>query len=165
MGQQLTVSELARRSGVSKGTISQLENGVVAPSIETVWALSDALSVPFATLVDEPTGAATVIRQDQSSPVSSATADYSAALLSASPPGARRDVYLVRAGAGALRASQPHQAGTVEHVILVSGRAIAGPADAPVDLEPGDYVSYRGDAPHIFKADAAAVAVLISELR
>lgn len=164
-GQQLSVSELARRSGVSKGTISQLENGVVAPSIETVWALSDALSVPFATLVGEPSAAATVIRSDQSSPVSSASTDYSAGLLSASPPGARRDIYLVRAGGGAVRCSEPHQAGTVEHVILVSGRATAGPAAAPVDLEPGDYVSYRGDAPHIFKADATAVAVVISELR
>lgn len=163
--QQLSVSELARRSGVSKGTISQLENGAATPSIETLWAISDALAVPFSMLVEQPVPAVTSIRGSDATAIVSAQTDYSAALLSASPPGARRDLYLVRAADGAIRTSEPHQPGTVEHLILVSGRADAGPTDAPVDLNPGDYLSYRGDAPHIFRSHSETVAILVSELR
>jgi quercetin dioxygenase-like cupin family protein len=54
--------------------------------------------------------------------------------------------------------------GVVEHVVLSSGRALVGPADAPVELSPGDYVAYPGDLPHIFQAlDEGTSAVLVSE--
>ena len=160
------VSELARRAGVSKATVSQLENGTGNPSVETLWALGDALGIPFAALVDQPPNAPTLIRADELDGVPSAASAYSATLVSASPPGARRDVYIVRAEPGEPRRSLPHQAGTTEHVILLSGSARIGPADAAVSVSPGDYLTYAGDAAHVFEALAPGTsAVLISELR
>ncbi|GAA1727709.1 XRE family transcriptional regulator [Microbacterium paludicola] len=162
----LSVSELARRAGISKATVSQLENGAGNPSVETLWALGVALGVPFAVLVDQQASAPTLIRASDHSGVPSAAAPYSATLLSASPPGARRDVYLIHADPGEPRRSDPHHQGTTEHVILVSGRAAIGPADAPIELGPGDYLAYAGDVPHVFDALAPGTsAVLISELR
>lgn len=162
----LSVSELARRAGVSKATVSQLESGAGNPSVETLWALGVALDVPFAVLVDQQAGAATLIRADELAGVPSAAAAYSATLLSASPPGARRDIYLIQAEPGEPRRSDPHHPGTTEHVILLAGQALVGPADDPVSLDPGDYLSYPGDAPHVFEAAAPGTrAVLISELR
>lgn len=162
----LSVSELARRANVSKGTVSQLENGSGNPSVETLWAIGVALDVPFAVLVDQQAHAPTLIRAADLSGVPSAAAAYSATLLSASPPGARRDVYLIRAEPGEPRRSMPHHPGTTEHVVLIAGRASIGPAEAPVALAPGDYLSYPGDAPHVFEAfEPGTSAVLISELR
>lgn len=162
----LSVSELARRAGVSKATVSQLESGSGNPSVETLWALGVALGVPFAVLVDEQANAPTLIRADDLAGVPSSAAAYSATLLSASPPGARRDVYLIRAEPGDARRSDPHHPGTVEHVVLLAGRAEVGPDEAPVELRPGDYLTYPGDAPHVFEATVPGTsAVLISELR
>ncbi len=162
----LSVSELARRASVSKATVSQLESGNGNPSVETLWALGDALGIPFAVLVGQPASAPTLIRADELSGVPSAAAPYSATLLSASPPGARRDVYVIRAEPGEARRSAPHPPGTTEHVILMTGSVRTGPAEAPVQLYPGDYLAYAGDAPHVFEAVAPGTsAVLISELR
>ncbi|WP_404472710.1 helix-turn-helix domain-containing protein [Microbacterium aerolatum] len=162
----LSVSELARQAGVSKATVSQLENGSGNPSVETLWALGVVLDVPFAVLVDQQANAPTLIRADDLAGVPSAAAAYSATLLSASPPGARRDVYLIQAEPGEPRRSDPHHAGTTEHVILISGQARIGPADDGVLLNPGDYLSYPGDTPHVFEATTPGTsAVLISELR
>lgn len=162
----LSVSELARRAGVSKATVSQLEGGSGNPSVETLWALGVALGVPFAVLVDQQANAPTLIRADDLAGVPSSAAAYSATLLSASPPGARRDIYLIQAEPGDARRSDPHHPGTIEHVILLAGEARVGPVDDPVALSPGDYLTYPGDAPHIFEATAAGTsAVLISELR
>src|SRR5690606_33953933 len=116
----LSASELSRRAGVSKATVSQLENGTGNPSVETLWALGDALGIPFSALVDEAAAAPTLIRADEIAGVPSAAAAYSATLLSACPPGARRDVYLIQAEPGEPRRSLPHRAGTVEHVVLIS---------------------------------------------
>ncbi|WZH35990.1 MAG: helix-turn-helix domain-containing protein [Microbacterium enclense] len=149
----LGVSELARRAGVAKATVSQLENGGGNPSVETLWALASALDIPFAVLVDEGVRSPTLIRAGEATAaVASSASDYLAVLLSASPPHARRDIYLLSAEPGAPRISEPHPRGTVEHVVLVSGRGRVGPADEAFELSPGDYLSYAGDAPHVFEA-------------
>ena len=73
---------------------------------------------------------------------------------------------MIRAEPGEPRESLPHMAGVVEHVVLSHGRARVGPLEDPVDLGPGDYVSYPGDQPHTFHAlKPATTAVLVSEHR
>src|SRR3954454_1763260 len=49
----ISLGELARRAGIAKSTVSQLEAGTGNPSVETLWALAVALSVPFGRLVQE----------------------------------------------------------------------------------------------------------------
>ncbi|WP_335337372.1 helix-turn-helix domain-containing protein [Microbacterium sp. No. 7] len=165
-GAGLSVSELARRAGVSKATVSQLEAGSGNPSVETLWALGTALGVPFSVFVHDEAPPLTLVRIGDARRILSASAPYAASLLSASPPNARRDIYLIQAEPGTPKPSDPHARGTIEHVVLIAGRAVAGPRDEPVTLEPGDYLSYPGDAPHVFEAlEPRTSAVLISELR
>ncbi|QHC68598.1 helix-turn-helix domain-containing protein [Rathayibacter sp. VKM Ac-2759] len=160
----LSISEIARRAGIAKSTLSQLEAGEGNPNLETLWALGGALGVPFSHLVEPPRRTVQLIRAGDGPRIASATADYVATLLSACPPGARRDVYLVAGEPGTARDSAPHARGTVEHVVLSTGRARVGPADAPVELGPGDYLSYPGDEQHVFDAlEPGTTAVLVSE--
>ncbi|OLR94866.1 helix-turn-helix domain-containing protein [Actinokineospora bangkokensis] len=162
----LSLGELGRRAGVAKSTLSQLEAGTGNPSIETLWAVSSALGVPFSRLVDPPAPVVRVVRLGEAEAVPSDSADYTTALLSAGPPGARRDLYLVSAEPGSRRESAPHPPGEVEHVVLCTGRALVGPVDEPVELRPGDFITYPGDAPHVFEAlDPATTAVMLSEYR
>lgn len=163
----LSVSELARRAGVAKATVSQLENGGGNPSVETLWALASAMEIPFAVLVDEGPRSPTLIRAGEgATAVASSASDYVAVLLSASPPHARRDIYLLTAEPGAPKLSAPHPRGTTEHVVMVSGHGRVGPADDPFELGPGDYLSYAGDAPHLFEALTPGMSlVCVSESR
>ncbi|MFB7378619.1 helix-turn-helix domain-containing protein [Kitasatospora purpeofusca] len=160
----LSMAELARRAGIAKSTLSQLESGVGNPSVETLWALGVALDVPFSRLVDPPRPVVRVVRAGEGPVTHSERADYAATLLASCPPNARRDIYRIEAEPGETRASDPHMPGTVEHVLLGAGRALAGPTGAPVELGPGDYVSYPGDAPHVFRALApGTLAVIVME--
>lgn len=160
----LSLSEVAQRAGIAKSTLSQLEAASGNPSLETLWALCVALDTPFSRLVDPRRPRIQVTRAGEGAAVSSAQADYHAALLSACPPGARRDIYRVTAEPGQQRTSDPHMPGVVEHVVLGSGRALVGPADDAVELGPGDAISYPADLPHVFRALATGTwAVLVSE--
>ncbi|HEY9390314.1 MAG TPA: XRE family transcriptional regulator [Mycobacteriales bacterium] len=159
----LSMTELARRAGIAKSTLSQLESGVGNPSVETLWALGVGLGVPFSRLVDPPRPAVRVIRAGEGPVTYSERADYAATLLASCPPGARRDLYRIQAQPGEPRTSQPHMPGTTEHVVLGAGRALVGPVEDPIELDPGDYVTYRGDVPHTFRAlqdDTTAVIVM-----
>ena len=160
----LSLSELARSAGVAKSTLSQLESGTGNPSLETLWALSVALDVPFSRLVDQPRPAVRVIRSGEGPVTYSERASYAATLLASCPPHARRDIYRIQVQPGEPRLSEPHNPGATEHVVLSTGRALVGPAGQPADLGPGDYIVYPGDAPHIFKAlEPDTTAVLIME--
>ncbi|MBF6133127.1 helix-turn-helix transcriptional regulator [Nocardia otitidiscaviarum] len=160
----LSLSEVAKRAGIAKSTLSQLESGSGNPSIETLWALCVALDVPFSQLLDPPRPQVQVIRAGEGQALASAQADYRIALLSAAPPNARRDIYRLTVEPGHPRESDPHTRGVVEHVVLCAGRAKVGHVDAPVELHPGDYICYPGDLPHIFEAlESGTWGLLISE--
>lgn len=72
-------------------------------------------------------------------------------------------LYRLKAEPGEPRRSEPHQAGAMEHLLLMRGRARAGPVEEPVELHVGDYMSYPADQPHLFEAlenETAAVIVV-----
>ncbi|MBN3142718.1 helix-turn-helix transcriptional regulator [Pectobacterium brasiliense] len=159
----LSVTELAKRAGLAKSTLSQLETGIGNPSLETLWALAMALDVQVSQLIGQPRQHVQVIRANEGAATYSEQANYAATLLAACPAGAQRDIYRLKVQPGEARVSQPHRPGTVEHVILSSGRARIGPVTQPVELNAGDYISYSADVPHLFdalEADTSAVMLI-----
>ncbi|MBO0839217.1 MAG: helix-turn-helix transcriptional regulator [Sciscionella sp.] len=150
----VSLTELAKRAGIAKSTLSQLESGGGNPSVETLWALAVALNVPFSRLVDPPKSTVRILRAGEGPAVHSEQTNFVGTLLSSCPPNARRDVYLIRIEPGAPRIAEPHIAGTVEHVVVAAGSIRTGPADEPIELATGDYAAFPGDVPHIYQARA-----------
>src|SRR3954469_9222204 len=74
----LSLSELAKRAGLAKSTLSQLEAGTGNPSVETLWALGVALDVPFSRLVDPRAAALVVVRAGEGFGVRAAEANFTA---------------------------------------------------------------------------------------
>ena len=159
----MSLAELARRAGLAKSTLSQLESGTGNPSLETLWALAMALDVQVSRLIGEAQARVQVIRAHEGVAAVSEQGNYAATLLAACPRRAQRDVYRVRAQPGA-RGCPPHGLGMIEHVILASGRARIGPLGQEVELAPGDYIRHAADVPHVFEALAPdTVAVMLLE--
>lgn len=160
----LSLAEIARRAGIAKSTLSQLEAGNGNPSLETLWSLCVALDIPFARLLEPQAQKTQVIRCGEGTKVVAEQAHYQAILLAACPPGARRDIYLLLTQPGADRISQPHPAGSIEHIIVTKGKALVGLTEAPEVLGEGDYICYPADQEHIFKAlEADTQAILVAE--
>lgn len=160
----LSLTEIARQAGIAKSTLSQLEAGVGNPSLETLWALSIALKVPFATLIEPQKSQVQLIRKGEGIRIESEHADYTSLLLSACPASARRDIYQILVQPGEARLSSPHMAGVIEHIILTRGSAMVGLANQAEKLLAGDYISYPGDLEHIFDAlEENTEAIVIME--
>jgi quercetin dioxygenase-like cupin family protein len=43
---------------------------------------------------------------------------------------------------------QPHGAGTLHHICVISGKLRTGPLTEPVGLSAGDFARFPGDIPH-----------------
>lgn len=160
----LSLTEVSRRAGIAKSTLSQLESGSGNPSIETLWALCVTLDIPFAKLLEEQTNTTKVIRRGEGMKVVAEQANYQAILLASCPPSARRDIYFLQVEPGSDRISNPHVSGAVEHLIVTKGRALVGLIQAPEELAEGDYICYPADQKHIFQAlEPNTQALLIAE--
>ena len=149
----ISLAELARRAGIAKSTLSQLEAGAGNPSVETLWALAVALDVPFSRLrrstrragAGDPGGRGPVLRVR--------AAPFTSALLAACPPGARRDLHLMTAEPGPVpggrRRTSPAPSSTSSSRPGAGGPGRSG---AEVELDPGDYLRFSADQPHGYEA-------------
>ena len=160
----LSMAEIARQANIAKSTLSQLESGIGNPSLETLWALSIALKVPFSKLIEPAQDKVQLIRKGGGLKIESEHADYTSLLLSACPASARRDIYQILVQPGESRHSSPHMPGVIEHIILTQGCALVGLLNQEEKLFPGDYISYPGDQDHIFNAlEENTEAIIIME--
>ncbi|MGV9382202.1 helix-turn-helix domain-containing protein [Nonomuraea sp. NPDC003707] len=151
-------SELARRAGLSKATLSQLEAGKGNPTIETLDAI--ALRIPLTDLLARDTDPGPVFVPG----TEIAEGEVGRELLRRISSGHSLEIWRLRMPAHTDLTGVPHATGTVEHLLVASGRLTAGPADAPRLLGPGDLLAFAGDAPHLYRTDAepADVTVVIA---
>ncbi|WP_030613678.1 helix-turn-helix domain-containing protein [Streptomyces sclerotialus] len=146
--QRLSLSELARRSGVGKGTLSELEGGQRNPTLETLYALTTALNSPLsAVLSDHPRHAFQA--QDEGVSGSAVTA---ALIERFEEPPAATDIFRIRIAAGSVQESAAHITDTSESLMVLTGTAVVGDPAEPQTAGPGEYAHWRADTPHLYSA-------------
>ncbi|WP_456475325.1 helix-turn-helix domain-containing protein [Candidatus Pyrohabitans sp.] len=151
---EISLTGLAERAGISKSTLSSLEAGEANPTISTLWALADALGVPFGLLVSETeVGAGTE---------EVAEAGVNVRLIEQSDGEPRIEVYLMRLEPKGKREATPHAPGVVERVFVINGRMFAGALSSPSLLKAGETFSFKADQPHVYIALDEPVSALVS---
>ncbi|MGP3922250.1 MULTISPECIES: helix-turn-helix domain-containing protein [unclassified Streptomyces] len=159
----LSLSEVARRSGVAKSALSQLEAGNGNPTIQTVFSLSNALGVPVSDLVTERTEQDVLLVRSAGLDVLSSEAVDLRLLRRIEPRGGVLEIYDQRVRPGERQHSDGHPG--LEHVVVTEGVLRVGPPGAPYELGPGDYVCLPGARPHIYETagEVPVVSVLLIE--
>jgi transcriptional regulator with XRE-family HTH domain len=156
----ISLSELARRSGVSKATLSSLERGNGNPSVDTVWALAKALNVPFGELFDDHEDDPIQVHRMEDAQVVAEEDGYRGRRLLSRQGRGGFELYVLDLDEGARRDAAGHSPGVVEHVLVIGGRVELGPDDGPATLEAGDYLTFAADLPHHYHALDGGARVL-----
>lgn len=149
----LTLAGLAERSGVAKATLANIENGRGNPTIETVWSLALALGVAFSDFFEPPADTSTVLlRADEGQHVKShfEQPPLDLRLLDRIEGPVLTEVYDMVLTGGGRQDGHGHGPGVVERIMLYTGTMLAGPADDPVQLGPGDFLRYPADRSHVY---------------
>ncbi len=156
----MSQAELARRTGLSKATLSQLEAGTGNPTIDTLDAIAVALAIPLTDLLTREGGPGTLHLQATPAAEDGPTRE----LLRRISGGHSLELWRLRLPPHAAVDGVPHAPGTTEHLLVASGRLHAGPADDLRLLGPGDLLAFAGDAPHGYRTgdDPADVTVVIA---
>jgi transcriptional regulator with XRE-family HTH domain len=148
----MSTVELSRRASMSRATLTQIEAGGANPTLETLYALANALDAPLADLLVTPRrpGPTRVVRAGEGPHVAGEAVE-AWLLETVTSPGSSIEVYDFRLYGSATQRSPGHSSGTREHLHLFSGRVLIGPADEPVELSAGDHVTFDASQEHLYR--------------
>jgi transcriptional regulator with XRE-family HTH domain len=148
-----TLDDLAARSGVSKGMLSQVEQARTNPSVATICRLATALGVSIASLVEAPeVPSARVVRAEEAVTLWAGEQPGSAArLLVGSGTTQQVELWDVRMQPGDGYASEGHPAGTRELLLVIEGELTLELDGDPHLVCAGDAIAFVADRPHAYR--------------
>jgi transcriptional regulator with XRE-family HTH domain len=171
-GMDLSLRELAARSGVSAPMLSQVERGETSPTLQVAARIAAGLDLRLSQLLrlDED-GAVSVVRRSERRRERRDGHAYE--VLTPPLPGQRAEVtqHTLAPGARTGAPGDPpmHEPGSRETVLVTSGGVTFSCDGTEHELREGDAVTFDADLPHHFtnrgKEEAVLLGVLSAGLR
>jgi transcriptional regulator with XRE-family HTH domain len=157
-----SLAEAAAAASIGKSTWAQLESGQANPNLETMWAIARAFDVPVGALLGADNRRIRVLRASEGTPIQSATHVYQVRQLLSLRSLSGVDVTLLETEPEKhVRHAKPHHDGSVEHLLVLSGKIRVGPVGEEEALDPGDLVSFPGDVEHTYETLAKHTRCLV----
>jgi len=159
----LTVQQLAEATGLSKGFVSQVENGRTSPSLATLSDLAKSLETSVAYLVVEEDQVPYVVRRTERPNMSVNGNSSRIEVMSAQP---RRNLELLHAELpqGAAMNDKRHFHHGEEVVLCVEGHVRLVCGEHVVLLESGDSCHFDGRVPHSLENAGETLARMLIAL-
>jgi transcriptional regulator with XRE-family HTH domain len=148
----VSTAELARRSGVARATLTALEAGQGNPTLETLYALANALGVPLSDLIAEAAISGVEVRRAGEGPTARDPVLDGELMARFEAPGVIGELYRLRIRPSGRRVSGAHPPGVREYVLVDAGVLRVGPETDSVELHPGDLASYDASVTHVYDA-------------
>lgn len=156
----LSLDAAAKLSGVSRSMVSQIERGESSPTVATLWALTQALQLDFAGLLEGRPAPGIEVTRAGSAPIID-RGGVTIRILSAPESVGRHEVYELAFTKGARLTSEAHSPGCREHLTVLEGRLTVTSGDASDRLLAGDVARYPADRAHEIAAETTSRAILI----
>jgi XRE family transcriptional regulator, regulator of sulfur utilization len=157
----LSLRELAERTGVSAPMLSQVERGETSPTLAVAARIAAGLELTLSQLLRLDEGGHVVITR-RGSGRRRRRAGHRVEELTPGLPGQRADVslHLLDPGAATGGADDPpiHEPGSRETIYVHSGSLVLAADGAEHELREGDSVTFDADLPHCFENRGAEPA-------
>jgi transcriptional regulator with XRE-family HTH domain len=170
----LSLRDLAERSGVSAPMLSQVERGETSPTLQIASRIAAGLELRLSQLLRlDESGTVTIVRADERRRGGSPERGHAFEILTAPLPGQRAELsrHTLAAGARTGGAGDPpmHEPGSREIALVERGRVLLDIDGERHELGAGDCVTFDADLAHHFEnpgpEDAALLAVVSAGLR
>ena len=163
----LSLRDLAERSGVSAPMLSQVERGETSPTLAVAARIASGLELSLSQLLrlDEGNGV-TVVRAGSRLSGGNARRGHRYEVVTPPIPGQRAEVseHTLAPGAATGGPGDPpmHEPGARETAVVTGGVLRLVCAGEPHDLQEGDSVTFDADLPHHFENPGSAQATFLS---
>jgi XRE family transcriptional regulator, regulator of sulfur utilization len=170
----LSLRDLAERSGVSAPMLSQVERGETSPTLHVASRIAAGLELKLSQLLRlDESGVVTIVHPAERRRGGSPEQGHAFEILTAPLPGQRAELsrHTLAAGARTGGAGDPpmHEPGSREIALVEHGAVVLDIDGERHELGAGDCVTFDADLPHHFEnpgpGEAALLAVVSAGLR
>lgn len=138
-----SLSKLADETGVSKAMLGQIERNESSPTVSTLWKIATGLNVPFSAFITPEAERPAVFDSQQQAMVVKPLFPWDETL--------RFDHFSITLAPGALSESTPHEAGVIEHVVVISGELEMNINGEWQTVHADSGIRFAGDKPHAYR--------------
>ncbi len=140
----LSLTQAAELTGVSKAMLGQIERNESSPTVATLWKIATGFNVPFSRFIAPPQASAPQqYDPDKQAMVITPLFPWDEAL--------RFELFAITLAPGAESESTPHEAGVIEHVVVIEGELEMRIQGRWQRLVAGEGLRFRGDQPHVYR--------------
>ncbi len=163
----LSLRDLAVRSGVSAPMLSQVERGETSPTLQVAQRIAHGLELRLSQLLrlDEG-GSVTVVREAERRTGPSTGSGHAYQILTPPLPGQRAELSRHTLAPGAVTGGPGdppmHEPGSRETALVQAGTVVLHCDGARHELAGGDCVTFDADLPHHFENPGTEEAVLLA---
>jgi transcriptional regulator with XRE-family HTH domain len=157
----LSLEKLSQVSGVSRAMLGQIELGQSAPTINVLWKISSALSVPFSALMSaRVSGGVHVLRGEQAKLLTSHDGTFTSRALFPFDERRRVEFYELRLTPGGVERAEAHNPGTTENLVVAHGSVEIEVEGRKEVLQAGDAIVFEADVPHVYRSRSERESVM-----
>ena len=157
----LSLDELARRSGVSKSMLRQIEIGRSSPTISVLWKIANGLRVPFTSLLAGREEMPEAVDFTSGGAVRSGRRGYRLYPLVEFQPGRPLEIYYTEIDGGVHFEGEPHQGNARETVLVLAGVVTVIAGETTSTARKDQVLQFPAGQPHRYENLGTEIARML----
>ena len=151
----ISLDEAAKRTGVSKPMLGQIERGQSVPTITTLWKIATGLKTPLSSFLEEPPSDYAVVNIHGETPVTEANGKMRAYPMFSYDPIRSMEMFFVEFDSDCHHASEKHNDGVEEYILVLNGQLQLVINDEKITIDHDQAIRFRADIPHEYHNPSA----------
>jgi len=162
--EQLTLAELAEKTGLSISFLSQVERGHNDPSINSLRKIANALGCPLTTFFEERVRSTGPVVRKQERRILFNTKSHLTYQLLSRFQGGRIELLLTMLEPGTSNAEQPMSHPGDEAALIIQGECWFELGEDSFSLKEGDAIYTQENTPHRFTNTGSSALIIVSAI-
>ena len=148
---KLSLENVAKKTGISRSMLSQMERGDVNPTISTVWKIANGLKISFTELISRAQKDFEVIDKAEVQPLLEDGGKYRNFPMFQFDSTSRLEIYYIELDKTAFLKADAHPEGTQEFITAFSGKVKIEVDGERLEISDGCSARFKADRPHSYE--------------
>lgn len=146
----LSLDDIAELTGISKGTLSQIERGKSSPTVSTLWKIATGLKVPFSVFMEKDDIEYQVISWEKIDPIIECNGRMKIYPFFPFDATKNFEILYINIEPNCSHSSPKHDVGVVEYIFVVEGKLQVILADETLTLQKGQALKFMANINHSY---------------
>ncbi|MGB3222279.1 MAG: XRE family transcriptional regulator [Desulforhopalus sp.] len=160
----LSLDQLAERTGVSKSMLRKIELGTSSPTISTIWKIANGLRVSFTSLLRNPVIQAEVRSFKGEPPLTGENEHYRVYLLVPFDPEQPFETFYIEIDPDTVFDGTPHEGNVYEYVYVTEGELLITVDGKEFQVKEKEFIQFYANCPHKYECLSPQMASVIMKI-